>query len=229
VEARRQQEAATARTLQQKQQAEAQAAAAEEKRKQEAALAAAAAERERQQRAAAAAAAAEEQRQKQAAAAAAAEERRQAEVAQRAEAQRKQDLLAAAPAPAVHAAAAEPAAQEGGSTSGGAEVDSKRKALTFVGFDGKQSRVFVRTNGPVRYTVSSGAKNTVVLELDNTSIPLHNNTRALDTAFFAGPVLRIQPGRGPKNSVLVAITLRDAVAYQTHQDGNEVSVQFQAP
>ncbi len=81
----------------------------------------------------------------------------------------------------------------------------------------------------MRYSVSAGAKNTVVVELDNTAIPLHNNSRMLDTAFFAGPVLRIQPERGPENSVRVAITLRDAVAYQAHQDGNEVSVQFRAP
>ena len=67
------------------------------------------------------------------------------------------------------------------------------------------------------------------IELDNTSIPVHNNARPLDTAFFAGPVVRIAPERGPKNSVRVAITLRDAVAYQAHQDGNEVSVQFRTP
>lgn len=113
-----------------------------------------------------------------------------------------------------------------GSTSGGGDVSGKRKALTFVGFDDKGPRVYVRTNEPVRYTVVAGANNTVVLELDNTSIPLRNNSRALDTTYFAGPVLRIQPERGPGHTVRVAITLRDAVTYQTRQDGNEVSVQF---
>ncbi len=137
----------------------------------------------------------------------------------------KQDQLAAAP----RAPAPPSVPIEGNGSSGGAEASSKRKALTFVGFDEKGPRVYVRTNGPVRYSVTAGAKNTVVVELDNTAIPVRNNARALDTAFFAGPVLRIEPERGPNNSVRVAITLRDAVAFQAHQDGNEVSVQFRAP
>jgi chemotaxis protein histidine kinase CheA len=238
-EQRRQQEAATARTREEKQQAAAQAAAAEETRKKEAALAATAAENRRRQDGAAAAAA--EQR-RQTEAAQAAEQRRQQDtkVASLAEARGRQDLLVVAPtARATTAVAttagphpatpAEPVTIEGAGSSGGTEANSRRKALTFVGFDEKGPRVYVRTNGPVRYSVSTGTKNTVVVELDNTSIPLHNNSRALDTAFFAGPVLRIQPERGPKNSVRVAITLRDGVAYQAHQDGNEVSVQFRAP
>jgi colicin import membrane protein len=251
-EQRRQQEVASARTQQERQQAAAAAAAAEEQRKQQAALAAAAAETQRKQEAAAAAAAVEERRRQDGAVAAAAEQRRQTETAQAAEQRRaqdtkvaaaaetagRQDLLAVAPRGQATAAggakshpapaSSEPVSIEGGS-SGGSEASGRRKALTFVGFDEKGPRVYVRTNGPVRYSVSTGAKNTVVVELDNTSIPLHNNSRTLDTAFFAGPVLRIQPERGPKNSVRVAITLRDAVAYQAHQDGNEVSVQFRAP
>ena len=250
-EKRRQDEAASARTREEKQQAAAAAQAAEERRKQEAALAAAAAENQRKQEAAATAAAAEERRQKDGAAAAAVEQSRQTEaaagaeqrrqqdtkLASAAEARGRQDLLVVAPktqaAPTSTkrqaAAPAEPVNIEGAGSAGGAEVNSKRKALTFVGFDEKGPRVYVRTSGPVRYSVSTGVKNTVVVELDNTAIPLHNNTRTLDTAFFAGPVLRIQPERGPKNSVRVAITLRDGVAYQAHQDGNEVSVQFRAP
>lgn len=250
-EKRRQDELASARTREEKQQAAAAAQAAEERRKQEAALAAAAAENQRKQEAAATAAAAEERRQKDGAAAAAVEQSRQTQaaagaeqrrqqdtqLASAAEARGRQDLLVVAPktqaAPASGkrqaAAPAEPVNIEGAGSAGGTEVNSKRKALTFVGFDEKGPRVYVRTSGPVRYSVSTGTKNTVVVELDNTAIPVHNNTRTLDTAFFAGPVLRIQPERGPKNSVRVAITLRDGVAYQAHQDGNEVSVQFRAP
>jgi colicin import membrane protein len=250
-EKRQKDEVASTRTREEKQQAAAAAAAAEEKRKQESALAAAAAENQRKQEAAATAAAAEQRRRQDGAAAAAVEQSRQSEAAAGAEQRRKedtklasaaeargrQDLLVVAPktqaAPGAGKrpapAATESVNIEGAGSAGGTEANSKRKALTFVGFDEKGPRVYVRTNGPVRYSVSTGAKNTVVVELDNTSIPLHNNSRALDTAFFAGPVLRIQPERGPKNSVRVAITLRDGVAYQAHQDGNEVSVQFRAP
>ena len=102
-------------------------------------------------------------------------------------------------------------------------------ALTFVGFDQNGPRVYVRTNGPVRYTVSAGAKNTVVLELDNTSMGKSNNARPLETSYFAGPVLRVQPERGPNTSVRVAITLREEAPYQARQEGNEVSVQFRTP
>jgi colicin import membrane protein len=250
-ERRQKDEVAAARTREERQQAASAAAAAEEKRKQEALLAAAAAENQRKQEAEATAAAAEQRRRQDGAAAAVVEQSRQQEAAAGAESRRqqdtklasaaeargRQDLLVVAPktqaAPGAGKrpapAAAESVNIEGAGSAGGTEANSRRKALTFVGFDEKGPRVYVRTNGPVRYSVSTGAKNTVVVELDNTSIPLHNNSRALDTAFFAGPVLRIQPERGPKNSVRVAITLRDGVAYQAHQDGNEVSVQFRAP
>ena len=228
VEQKRQAEAAAAAAAaEQKRQAEAAAAAAAAEQKRQA-EAAAVAERKRQAEAEAAAAAAEQKRQAEAAATSAAEERRDLVAARTAEAERRRDLslAQASPAPAAQGKRSPRTSESRPAGGSPGEGSGKRQALTFVGFDDKGSRVYVRTSGPVRYTVTAGAKNTVVLELDNTSIPLRNNTRALDMAYFAGPVLRVDPERGPGHTVRVAITLRDAVAYQTRQDGNEVSVLF---
>jgi hypothetical protein len=65
-----------------------------------------------------------------------------------------------------------------------------------------------------------------VLELENTAIARHNDSRTLDTRFFGGPVVQIAPQRGRSKTVRVSVTLRDKVEYQARQDGNEVSLQF---
>ena len=88
------------------------------------------------------------------------------------------------------------------------------------------AEVFVRTNEPVRYTVSQADDHTVVLELENTTLQRSNDRRPLDTRFFGGPVLQVAPRPAGGKSVRVAVTLRDKVEYQARQDGNEVSLQF---
>ena len=159
---------------------------------------------------------AEATRQREAAAAAAlAEEQRRAAVQAR-----------AAPKPVVVAQADTPVqAPPRGETAGG-EVSSRRKTLTLVGFSPDKSRVYVRTNEPVRYTVSQADDRTVILELENTTFTRSNDRRPLDTRFFGGPVVQITPQAGSGRTVRVAVTLRDKVGYQARQDGNEVSLQF---
>jgi hypothetical protein len=95
-----------------------------------------------------------------------------------------------------------------------------------VGFAPDKSRVYVRTNEPVRYTVSQVDDRTVILELENTAFTRSNDRRPLDTRYFGGPVVQISPQRGGGRTVRVAVTLRDKVGYQARQDGNEVSLQF---
>mgnify|MGYP003694803033 CR=1 FL=1 len=63
--------------------------------------------------------------------------------------------------------------------------------MTLVGFAPDKSRVYVRTNEPVHYTVSQVDDRTVVLELENTAISRSNDRRPLDTRFFGGPVVQI--------------------------------------
>ena len=126
------------------------------------------------------------------------------------------------PKPAVREASDARPAPSGG----GAEVSNRRKTVMLVGFAPDKSRVFVRTSGPVRYTVSQADDRTVVLELENTTFQRSNDRRALDTRFFGGPVVEITPRPASGKTVRVAVTLRDKVEYQARQDGNEVSLQF---
>ncbi|MFY0569069.1 AMIN domain-containing protein [Archangium lansingense] len=110
------------------------------------------------------------------------------------------------------------------------DVSSRRKTMTQVGFkqEPNTSRVFVRTNEPVRYTVTEGNKE-VVLELENTRIGEENNTRSMNTSFFDTAVVSVDANAGPSRTVRVAIKLKEKVTYQTRQDGNEVSIEFQRP
>ncbi|MFY0530390.1 AMIN domain-containing protein [Archangium gephyra] len=185
--------------------AEAQAAADARKRQQDEARATAEekkrqAAEERQARLEEAQAAAEERRRQQA-------EARQARVAQ-AETPRR-------------------AAPEQGDS---ADVSGRRKTMTLVGFKQEPtgSRVFVRTNEPVRYSVTEGNR-VVVLELENTSIAESNNTRSMNTSFFDTPVASVDADVGPSRTVRVAIKLKEQATFETRQDGNEVSIEFQRP
>jgi hypothetical protein len=112
----------------------------------------------------------------------------------------------------------------------GVVVSSRRKTMTLVGFrqESTASRVFVRTNAPVRYTVTEGNKE-VVLELENTRIEETNNTLPLDTSFFDTAVASVGASAGPSRTVRVAIKLKEQVSYQARQEGNEVSIEFQRP
>ncbi len=153
--------------------------------------------------------------------AAAAEEKKLA--AQRAKeeaAERKQTKVAQAE----HA----PASDSG---SGEISVSGRRKTMQLVGFkqEAGGSRVFVRTNEPVRYTVSEAGDKTLVLELENTRIANNNDHRPLDTSYFDTAVAMISPKEGSTRSVKIQIKLKENVAYQAKQTGNEVFLEFQKP
>jgi len=194
--ARREAEAQAAADTRKRQQDEARAAAEEKKRQ---------AAEERQARLEEAQAAAEERQ-------AAAEERK------RQQAEARQPRVAQAETP-------RRAAPEQGDSAG---VSSRRKTMTLVGFKQETtgSRVFVRTNEPVRYSVTENNR-VVVLELENTSIAESNNTRSMNTSFFDTPVASVDADMGPSRTVRVAIKLKEQATYETRQDGNEVSIEFQ--
>ncbi|ATB26997.1 AMIN domain-containing protein [Melittangium boletus] len=205
------------------------AAQAEKQRQQEEARAAAEqknrqAAEEKARRDAEAQAAAEARQRQQAEARAAAEQKRREEAQARREeaqaaAEEKQRLRE-------EARQARVAQAEQGSR---AAVSSRRKMLTLVGFkqEAESSRIFIRTDEPVRYSVSKGER-MVVLELENTRVDV-NNTRMLDTSFFDTVVNRVEAEPGPSQTVRVAIRLKQQVPYQTHQQGNELSIEFPRP
>ncbi|RJS26926.1 AMIN domain-containing protein [Corallococcus sp. H22C18031201] len=225
-------------------------AAAEERKRQDADARAAAQKTAEEERRAAAQAAADAKRQKaeearaeadarkqaqaEAREAAADEKRQKAEDARAERERRQQEAVAAAetrsrPAASQGSRAAE-TRHEASSSSGGSEVSSRRKTMTLVGFQQQQgaSRVFVRTNEPVRYTVSEQDKQ-VVLELENTRVEFTNNTRPLDTHFFATAVAKVEADPGANRTVRVTIQLKESARFETRQDGNLITLDFQRP
>jgi hypothetical protein len=227
---RREEEARAAAEQKKRQQAEAQAStasAAEEKKRQQA--------EERQRRQEEAQAAAEEKKRQQEETRATAEDRkreqaeerqRQREEAQAAAEERKrqqqesrQTRIAQAETPR-----AEPRQGDRIATSSG------RSTMTLVGFaqESTSSRVFLRTTQPVQFNVTEGDR-VVFVVLEDTGIAESNNTRPLDTSFFDTAVKSVDADAGPSRTVRVAIRLKEQVSYQTRQDGNELSIEFQRP
>lgn len=113
------------------------------------------------------------------------------------------------------------------------EISSAIKSMTWVGFQQTQesSRVFVKTNAPVRYRLYEEGDRLVVLELENTRIPLRNNRRFLDTHFFDTAVTMITPREieGATASVRIEIELRNRVPFRATQEDNMVYVNFERP
>ncbi|QSQ16509.1 AMIN domain-containing protein [Myxococcus landrumensis] len=220
---------ASAQAAEDERRASAQAAADQKKREQEDSRSAAktAAEEKRaaaqaaeEERRASAQAAKEEKRAAaQAAKDEAAEARRQREEEARAERERRQQERLAMATPRER--------REVASGGGAAEVSSRRKTMTLVGFQQQPgtSRVFIQTNEPARYTVSEQGS-AVVLELENSRIDLSNNTRPLDTSYFNSPVTKVEADADGRN-VRVTIQLRQNAPVQARQDGNVISLDFQ--
>lgn len=234
-----QDEAAAAKAqAEEERRAKAQAAADEKARKAEEAKAEA--QRQREEREAARQAAAEEKARKAEEARAEAQRlKEERELARRAAAEekaRKAEEARAAREQQVAKAdtgAAPEGAERGGADSAesGLSVSSRRKTLSLVGFrqQATTSRVFVRTDEPVRYTVQRGGDKSVVLELENTRLGLSNNDRPLDTSYFDTAVAMVDPEQGPTRTVRIEIQLKEDVPYETRQEGNEVYLEFQRP
>ncbi|CAM4474661.1 AMIN domain-containing protein [Corallococcus exiguus] len=199
---------AAAKTAAEQKRAAAQTAAEAKRLKDEERQAAAQARREEQQ--SAREAAADQRRQR----AAEARERREQAVAARESRAR----------PSQGSAAAE------SRESGGGAVSSRRKTMTQIGFQQQpdSSRVFVRTNEPVRYTVGTSG-NQVVLELENTRVVESNNTLPLDTHFFPSAVSRVEAFSGAGQTVRVVIQLKQGVRYETRQEGGLITLDFPRP
>jgi colicin import membrane protein len=111
------------------------------------------------------------------------------------------------------------------------EISGALKDMTWVGFQQtrESSRVFVKTNAPVKYRVVEEDGNLVVLELENAHIPVRNNRRFLDTHFFDTAVTLITPREieGVSRNVRIEIQLRNRVPFTSGQEDNLVFINFQ--
>jgi len=248
--AEKQRKAQAAAEEKQRKAEEAKAAAAEEKQRKAEAAKAAAEEKQRKVEAAKAAAEEKQRKAEEAKAAAAAEKQRKAEDAKNAvEEKQRQASEAKVAAAEKHrredaAVAENPRQQDNArgatsekpekmrSTSGAPpSVSSRRKTILFLGFqqEAGASRVFVRTNEPVRYSVSPSGKNALVVELENTAFGAANTRRALDTSFFETAVARVVPGGVDGKTARIQIQLKSNVSYEARQEGNEVILEFPRP
>ncbi len=114
---------------------------------------------------------------------------------------------------------------------GAQTLDNEIKNMNWIGFQQFQeaSRVFVRTTEPVRYRVDTTKPNMVVLILENTRVPLRNNTRFLDTRYFDSPVSFIQAKviEGPSPSVRIEIHLRERRPFREVQNDTFLALDFE--
>lgn len=110
------------------------------------------------------------------------------------------------------------------------DLENEIKDMDRIGFQqfDDVSRVFVRTTEPAKYKVQTPHPKQVVLFLENTRVPVKNNTRALDTRYFDSPVYRIEPTviEDPSPSVRIVITLRKRASFKTLQQDNVLALDF---
>jgi hypothetical protein len=113
------------------------------------------------------------------------------------------------------------------------EISSAVKHMTWVGFQQTRdaSRVFIKTNEPVEYRLTEEGENLVVLELENTTIPVRNNRRFLDTHFFDSAVTLVTPREihGVGRNVRVEIQIKRRVPYRAGREDNIVYINFERP
>lgn len=118
---------------------------------------------------------------------------------------------AAAPA----AAPAEPAASRAPAT-----VDR----VEFASEENGRSALIIGTSRPVAYDLVKSGETSLSLKLFNTSVP-ERHRRAIITSRFDSAVDQVTP-RQEKGTGLVAIELREAVAYRAEQTGNVIRIEF---
>ena len=117
--------------------------------------------------------------------------------------------------------------EDEGSTEADAEdFDPGPRRMNYIGFRqmADVSRIFVRIDGKARYrTIRRGAH--VVLELVNTTVPVKNNTRPLDTSYFNSPVMKVQAVPSGANT-RIEVRLRERVPFRVKRIGTTIALDF---
>lgn len=106
------------------------------------------------------------------------------------------------------------------------DFDPGPRRMNYIGFRqmADVSRIFVRVDGRARYrALRRGA--TVVLELVDTTVPIRNNTRPLDTSYFNSPVMKVQALPSGANTRIV-VRLRESVPFRVQRIGTTIALDF---
>ncbi len=115
---------------------------------------------------------------------------------------------------------------EPATVAGDSDFDPGPHIMKYIGFRqmADVSRVFVRLDGKAKYTKRKEG-DTVVVELVDTSVPVKNNTRPLDTSYFNSPVGNVQAVPSG-NSTRIEIRLKEQVPFQVKRIGTTIAIDF---
>jgi type IV pilus assembly protein PilQ len=109
----------------------------------------------------------------------------------------------------------------------GAKTNAPAAAVNRIEFADEaagKSALIIGTTRPVQYDLQKVDEKRVNLHLLNTNVP-EQHRRALITTRFESAVDRVTPGQG-RNETIVAIDLRESVAYTAEQVGNVIRIEF---
>lgn len=106
-----------------------------------------------------------------------------------------------------------------------------RVLVTWVGFrmEGDRGRVFIQTTAPVRYTLAPGARDEVIVDLENARLQSRNDGRKLDTSAFPTSVLSVNADQRDRSTTRVTIKLRTPGPYDMRQEGSYLFLDFRPP
>lgn len=109
---------------------------------------------------------------------------------------------------------------------GAEDVDPGPRVMKYIGFRqlAQTSRVFVRMDGKARFRQFREG-DLLVIELSDTSVPIKNNTRALDTSYFNTPVLSVQAVPIGDNT-RIEIKMREQGAFRIKRIGTTIAIDF---
>ena len=90
------------------------------------------------------------------------------------------------------------------------------------------SRIFARLNDEAKYKIYEEGPSTVVLEIQNATIPIMNNRRFLDTSYFDSPVTMITPTVIDDISphIRIVVEIRQQMPYSVKVEGRDIVLMF---
>jgi len=91
-----------------------------------------------------------------------------------------------------------------------------------------EMNVFVKLSDAPAYQITEVGENVVQVELQNTRVKRANDTRFMDTSFFASPVAMVTPKR-QGTSYVVEIRLKQKVPWQQKVEGEMLAIDFERP
>ena len=104
------------------------------------------------------------------------------------------------------------------------------RIMTYIGFQNNNymSRIYARMNDEAKYQIREEGPSTVVLEIQNATIPILNNRRFLDTSYFDSPVTMITPTVIDDISphIRIVVEIRQQMPYTVKIEGQDIVLIF---